>query len=226
MQRGSGLRIWISYSWLVHRHASPSISSSTGTHSVAWDDQVVTGSRTARSRSGDVLAQQRWGAGRTQGCLARPRCGHGSREFLVLRSLPIGSGGRGAGPTADGDAAAGLYDTAVIPNGATAAEASRVIGVQGNLWTELMPSFADDRHALFRATRRCRSLGGPRRRPATGSGFLQRLGQPEPAALPLPGHLDYADSAFAPAFEVTDAGKGLLRVALSNQGGFGAIRFP
>src|SRR5690348_4468030 len=41
------------------------------------------------------------------------------------------------------------YDTAVIPNGATSAEARRIIGVQGGLWTELMPSFAHDQHALF-----------------------------------------------------------------------------
>ena len=41
------------------------------------------------------------------------------------------------------------YDTAVIPSGATAAQAKRIIGVQGNLWTELMPRFANVQHALF-----------------------------------------------------------------------------
>src|SRR5690348_7035293 len=41
------------------------------------------------------------------------------------------------------------YDTAAIPNGATAAEARRVIGVQACLWTEYMPTFARDQHALF-----------------------------------------------------------------------------
>ncbi len=41
------------------------------------------------------------------------------------------------------------YDTAVIPNGATAAQAKRVIGVQGDLWTELVPDFALAQHALL-----------------------------------------------------------------------------
>src|SRR5262249_40642262 len=35
------------------------------------------------------------------------------------------------------------YDTEVVPNGATAAQVKRIIGVQGNLWSELMPRFAN-----------------------------------------------------------------------------------
>ncbi|MGH8216299.1 MAG: beta-N-acetylhexosaminidase, partial [Rhodanobacteraceae bacterium] len=41
------------------------------------------------------------------------------------------------------------YDTVLVPQGATAAEAKHVHGVQGQLWTELMPNFARDEHALF-----------------------------------------------------------------------------
>ncbi len=67
------------------------------------------------------------------------------------------------------------YDTAVIPHAATAAEARRVIGVQGGLWTELIPTFARDQHALFPRMAALSELGWS---PASGhdwKDFLQRL---------------------------------------------------
>jgi hexosaminidase len=115
------------------------------------------------------------------------------------------------------------YDTAVIPNDATAAEAGRVIGVQGNLWTELMPSFAVLQHALFPRAAALSELGWSQEKARDWNGFVERLGA-ELARYRALG-IDYADSAFAPAFEVTDAGRGLLRVALSNQAGSGEIRY-
>ena len=115
------------------------------------------------------------------------------------------------------------YDTAVIPNDATAAEAGRVIGVQGNLWTELMPSFAVLQHALFPRAAALSELGWSQEKARDWNGFMERLGA-ELARYRALG-IDYADSAFAPAFEVTDAGRGSLRVALSNQAGSGEIRY-
>ena len=41
------------------------------------------------------------------------------------------------------------YATAVSPPGASAAQQRHILGVQACLWTELMPTFADDQHALF-----------------------------------------------------------------------------
>jgi hexosaminidase len=115
------------------------------------------------------------------------------------------------------------YDTAVIPNGATAADARRVIGVQGDLWTELMPSFARDQHALFPRIAALSELGWSTASEHDWNGFLQRLSA-ELARYRALG-IGYADSAFAPTFAVTAAPKGMLRVALSNQANFGEIRY-
>jgi hexosaminidase len=115
------------------------------------------------------------------------------------------------------------YDTAVIPNGATAADARRVIGVQGDLWTEFMPSFAHDQHALFPRIAALSELGWSAARAHDWKGFLQRLSA-ELARYRALG-IGYADTAFAPTFAVTAAPKGMLRVALSNQANFGEIRY-
>jgi hexosaminidase len=115
------------------------------------------------------------------------------------------------------------YDAAVIPNGATAAEAARVIGVEGNLWTELMPSFANDQHALYPRIAALSELGWSEQGAHDWNGFLKRLSA-ELARYRSLG-IGYADTAFAPAFDVTAAGKGTLRVALSNQATYGEIRY-
>jgi hexosaminidase len=115
------------------------------------------------------------------------------------------------------------YDAAVVPNGATAAEAARVIGVQGNLWTELMPSFANDQHALYPRIAALSELGWSAQGAHDWDGFLTRLSV-ELARYRSLG-IGYADTAFAPAFEVTAGGKGTLRVALSNQATYGEIRY-
>ena len=115
------------------------------------------------------------------------------------------------------------YDTAVIPNGATAAEAKRVIGVQGDLWTELVPDFALAQHALFPRIAALSELGWSAASAHDWNGFLQRL-TAELARYRALG-IGYADTAFAPAFDVTAGREGMLRVALSNQANFGEIRY-
>ena len=115
------------------------------------------------------------------------------------------------------------YDTAVIPNGATAAEAKRVIGVQGDLWTEFMPDFRRDQHALFPRMAALSELGWSAGSAHDWNGFLQRL--PAELARYRALGIGYADTAFAPAFDVTAGPKGMLRVALSNQASFGEIRY-
>jgi hexosaminidase len=115
------------------------------------------------------------------------------------------------------------YDTAVIPSGATAVESNRVIGVQGGLWTELMPSFASDQHALYPRVAALSELGWSAASAQDWNGFLQRL--PAQLARYRALGIGYADTAFAPAFDVTAGGKEILRVALSNQANFGEIRY-
>lgn len=115
------------------------------------------------------------------------------------------------------------YDTAVIPKGATAAEAAHVIGVQGELWTEFIPTLARGQHALYPRVAALAELGWSAPSAHDWNGFLQRLSA-EFARYRALG-IGYADSAFAPAFHVTSGGKGMLRVALSNQANFGEIRY-
>lgn len=115
------------------------------------------------------------------------------------------------------------YDTIVIPPGATAAEASHVIGVQAGLWTELMPTFARTQHALFPRIAALSELGWSPAGARDWNGFLQRL--PAELARYRALGIGYADTAFAPAFDVTAGAQGTLRVALSNQTQFGAIRY-
>ena len=115
------------------------------------------------------------------------------------------------------------YDTALVPRGATAAEARHVIGVQGALWTELMPSFAHVQHALFPRIAALSELGWSGAGAPEWNGFVQRL--PAELARYRALGIAYADSAFAPAFEVTPARAGTLRLGLSNQVNFGQIRY-
>jgi hexosaminidase len=115
------------------------------------------------------------------------------------------------------------YDTSVIPNGASSAEARRVIGVQGQLWTELLPSFAHDQHALFPRIAALSELGWSAASAHDWNGFLDHL-TAELARYRALG-IGYSDTAFAPAFDVTAGREGMLRVALSNQANFGEIRY-
>ena len=116
-----------------------------------------------------------------------------------------------------------VYETAVIPTGATSAEERRVIGVQGDLWTELMPTFAHDQHTLFPRIAALSELGWSVASEHDWHGFLNRL-TVELARYRALG-IDYSDTAFAPAFDVTAGRGGMLRVALSNQTNFGEIRY-
>ena len=115
------------------------------------------------------------------------------------------------------------YDTAVIPKGATPAQGKLVIGVQGDLWTELVPNFASAQHALFPRIAALSEIGWSAASEHDWSGFLQRLTAELERYRAL--GIGYADTAFAPAFDVSSGAKGMLRVALSNQANFGQIRY-
>jgi hexosaminidase len=115
------------------------------------------------------------------------------------------------------------YDATLVPKGASAAQASRIIGVQGNLWTELVPGFANVQHALYPRIAALSELGWSAASAHDWNGFLGSL--PAELARYRALGIGYADTAFAPAFQVTSAREGNLRIALSNQVNFGEIRF-
>ncbi|MGH8124515.1 MAG: family 20 glycosylhydrolase [Rhodanobacteraceae bacterium] len=116
-----------------------------------------------------------------------------------------------------------IYDFDPVPKGATAAQTQHILGVQANLWTEYMPTFARVQHAVFP---RIAALSEVAWSPASArdwQGFLERM--PAELARYRALGIRYADSAFAPDFKLTAAPTGTIGVALSNQSGFGAIRY-
>jgi hexosaminidase len=115
------------------------------------------------------------------------------------------------------------YDTIVIPNGANATEAQHIIGVQAGLWTEQMRTFAHDQHAVFPRIAALSELGWSPANARDWHGFLQRM--PAELARYRALGIGYADTAFAPAFHVIAATKGSFKIELSNQVGYGAIRY-
>ncbi|GLQ88771.1 beta-N-acetylhexosaminidase [Dyella flagellata] len=115
------------------------------------------------------------------------------------------------------------YDTIVIPNGASAAEARRIIGVQAGLWTEQMPSFAHDQHAVFPRVAALSELGWSPSSAHDWNGFLQRM--PAELARYRALGIGYSDTAFAPSFRATATADRAFRIELSNQAGFGTIRY-
>src|SRR6185437_12705321 len=104
-----------------------------------------------------------------------------------------------------------VYDYNPVPGGATAVEAKHILGVQANLWAEYMPTFARVQHAVFPRVAALAEIAWSPASTHDWDGFLQRM-PPELARYRALG-IEYADSAFAPAF------------ALSNQADFGAIRY-
>jgi hexosaminidase len=115
------------------------------------------------------------------------------------------------------------YDTAVVPPGATPAQAQHILGVQACLWTELMPTFTDVQHAVFPRIAALSELAWSPASAHDWNGFLGRL----PAEMARYGALGigYADSPFATAFDVTSAKDGTVRVVLSKQAELGSLRY-
>ncbi len=115
------------------------------------------------------------------------------------------------------------YDTVIIPNGATEADAKHIIGVQGNIWTELLPTFERVQHGLYPRVAALSEIGWSPANTHDWNGFLRRL--PAELARYRALGIGYADSAFAPVITVTAGDKNMLLVDLSNQTNFGEIRY-
>jgi hexosaminidase len=206
--------------WFTARVADHLLSH--GRTPVGWDDEVVAG---ATLPTAEVVMS--WHGGDKQRvALDAIKQGHdvvmapeGSLYFDHYQSdLP--DEGSGQPPLTTLRQA---YDTTVIPSGATAAQARRVIGVQAHLWTELVSGFSRHQHAIFPRLAALAELGWSAAGAHDFDDFLQRL--PAELARYRALRIGYADSAFAPAFDVTAGREDMLHVALSNQANFGTIRY-
>ena len=206
--------------WFMSRVADHLVKH--GRTPVGWDDELVAGEKLPASQV--VMTWHAGDGGRI--ALEAARQGHDvvmapteSLYFDYYQSdLPDESPGQPPMTTLRQ-----AYDTAVTPNGATAAETKHIIGVQGNLWTELVPTFARVQHAVYPRIAALSEVGWSSASAHEWSGFLKRL--PAEFARYRALGIGYADSAFAPAFNVTAGSKGVLHVALSNQANFGEIRY-
>ena len=115
------------------------------------------------------------------------------------------------------------YDTAIVPEGATAAEAatsSAYRPICGRSSCRLSHATST---LCSRASPRCRSLGGRRRAHMTGT--VSCSASPRSSARYRALGIGYADTAFAPGLDVTEGPQGMLRVALANQASFGNFRY-
>ena len=189
---------------------------------VGWDDELVAGATLPTSE----VVMSWHGNDNERVALSAIKQGHNvvmtPQESLYFDHYQSDLPDEWAGPSP----AATLrqaYDTIVIPNDASAIEAQRIIGVQAGLWTEQMPTFAHDHHAVFPRVAAMSELAWSPPSAHDWNGFLQRM--PAELARYRALGIAYADSAFAPAFHVTATANGSLQVELSNQVAFGTIRY-
>lgn len=206
--------------WFIQQVAAHLVGH--GRTPVGWDDQLATGEKLPASE----VVMSWHGDHNERVALTAIRQGHDvimtPQESLYLDHLQSDLPDEWAGPPP----AATLrqaYDTIVIPKGASVTEAQRIIGVQVSLWAEQMPTFAHDQHAIFPRIAALAELGWSPAGAHDWNSFLQRL--PAELARYRALGIAYADSAFAPVFQVTAAANGAFRIVLSNQVQFGTIRY-
>ena len=189
---------------------------------VGWDDELVAGATLPTSE----MVMSWHGDDNERVALAAIKQGHDvvmtPQESLYFDHYQSELPDEWAGPPP----AATLrqaYDTAVIPNGASATEAQHIVGVQAGLWTEQMPTFTHDQHAVFPRIAAMSELGWSPPSAHDWNSFLQRM--PAELARYRALGINYADSAFAPTFHVTATANGGFQIELSNQVAFGTMRY-
>ncbi|WP_426663785.1 beta-N-acetylhexosaminidase [Rhodanobacter aciditrophus] len=207
-------------SWFTQQVAAHLIEH--GRTPVGWDDELVAGATLPTPQ----VVMSWHGDDHERVALEAIRQGHDvvmtPQESLYFDHYQSALPDEWAGP-APATTLRQVYDTAVIPDGTTAGEARHILGVQAGLWTEQMPTFAHDQHAVFPRLAALAELGWSPAGARDWNGFLQRL--PAELARWRALGIAYADSAFAPAFHATAAANGMFQVELSNQAGFGTIRY-
>ncbi len=116
-----------------------------------------------------------------------------------------------------------VYDFEPVPSELDAQQMRHVIGAQANLWSEYLTTPARVEHAAFpRIAALAEVLWSPRDA-RNWNGFLARM--PAQLARYRALGVNYSDDAFAVKIEVQPDGGRRARVTLSNQTGFGTIRY-
>lgn len=206
--------------WFIQQVAAHLVEH--GRTPVGWDDQLATGEKLPASE----VVMSWHGDHNERVALTAVRQGHDvimtPQESLYLDHTQSDLPDEWPGPPPSATLRQ-AYDTIVIPKGASATEAKRIIGVQVSLWAEQMPTFAHDQHAIFPRIAALAELGWSPANAHDWNSFLQRL--PAELARYRALGIAYADSAFAPVFQVTAAANGAFRVTLSNQVQSGTIRY-
>jgi hexosaminidase len=121
---------------------------------------------------------------------------------------------------------ASIYAFKPIPAALNAAQATHVLGVQANIWTEHMPSMQHVEHAAFPRVDALSEVAWSPVSTRNWHDFLSRM--PAQFERYAAQQISYADSAFEPHIQV-DANaalkRGVATVTLSNQADYGEIHY-
>jgi len=173
-----------------------------GRKPVGWDDELVAG---AKLPAAEIVMS--WhGNDNERVALEALRQGHEvvitPQESLYFDHFQsdLPNEGPGQAPMVSLQQA---YATELVPRGASVAQQRHIFGVQACLWTELMPTFADDQHALFPRLAALSELAWSPAERHSWDGFLARL--PGEVARYRALGIGYADSAFASREQRADA---------------------
>jgi hexosaminidase len=206
--------------WFMNKVAAHLVEH--GRTPVGWDDELVAGATLPASQ----VVMSWHGDDNERVALTAIRQGHDvimtPQESLYFDHFQSDLPDEWPGPP-PGATLRQAYETIVIPQGASDAEARHIIGVQAGLWTEQMSTFAHDQHAVFPRIAALSELGWSPANASDWNGFAQRM--PAELARYRALGIGYADAAFAPAFQVTAVSGGAFHIALSNQAAFGTMRY-
>src|SRR5262249_44264140 len=116
-----------------------------------------------------------------------------------------------------------IYGFEPMPAGLTPAEQAHVLGLQTNLFTELVRTDERADAMIFPRAAAVAEIGWS---PAQGRGFGD-FARREAAQIERDRALGFGDSwsAYAPSVQAEAAGEGRVKIALANQSGFGQIRY-
>jgi len=117
----------------------------------------------------------------------------------------------------------GVYEFEPVPSDFSDAEASRILGIQGNVWTEHIRLAAGLEHMVFPRLTAIAETAWTPQNARDWQPFLHRLA-PQMRRFARSG-IRAADSAFAVAIEARQADPAHATISLSNQANFGELRY-
>lgn len=118
------------------------------------------------------------------------------------------------------------YDFEAVPKVLNATQATHVLGVQANMWTEHQPTMRHVEHAVFPRISALAEAAWTPAKERDWHGFLQRM--PAQLARYRVQDIAYADSAFGPSIEVDRHAaivSGRASVTLANQAKYGNVHY-